>query len=241
MHIDRELLDRLRKDPAVKWGVSEGHADTKTEISKMGSALDDHLKKSQVEKASNWMLYKDLWLRNESGHLKRNTTYRNYTRGSIIMSLEWGTGNIGSEIRYPHPGVVLYDQGEDWIIVAPITSAKIDRETQNPVAHPPFEVLAWRENSRPKDPHEYWFQKHSVIQVDQMQRLSKYRALNKKSYKIKEHLMNQIDNIIFEYYLPGKHQLMEELKDLLIRKNKELDRAKREIKRLQAEIDKKNE
>jgi hypothetical protein len=236
VHVDRELLDRLRKDLTVKKELSQSNDDITAEITKLLPKIEDHVTQSKVEKASNWMLFKDLWLQNESGHLKTSTRYRNYTRGSIIMSVDWGTSNIGTEIRYPHPGVVIYDQDEDWIIAAPITAAKIDRQTGKPVAHPPFEVLAFKQNNRPADQHEYWFRKHSVIQVDQMKRISKYRAVNKNSYRLRANLLNQIDNLILEYYIPGKHILMENLKSELITKNEENKSAQTEIERLKAEI-----
>ncbi|HWO77770.1 MAG TPA: type II toxin-antitoxin system PemK/MazF family toxin [Bacillus sp. (in: firmicutes)] len=239
MHIDRELLDRLRKDKTIKRTPSHQQTDVSDEIRKILPIIENHFTNaSTVEKSSNWMLYKDLWLQNEIGHLKQNVEYRNYTRGSIIMSVEWGTTNIGTEIRYPHPGVVLYDQKEDWVIAAPITGAKIDQQTQQPISHPPFEILAFKQNTKPTDSNEYWFRKHSVIQVDQIQRISKYRALNKKSYKIRPNLLNQIDNCILEYFIPGKHQLTETLKAELLTKKDELIAAQEEIKSLKEEIKK---
>ncbi|MBO1515171.1 hypothetical protein [Metabacillus bambusae] len=144
MHVNRTLLDRLKKDVSVKRTLSHGHSNITGELGKIIPLIENHVKQSSVEKSSNWMLYKDLWLQNESGHLRSSARHRNYTRGSIIMSIDWGTINIGTEIRYPHPGVVLYDQGEDWVIAAPITAAKINHQTQQPVIHPPFEVLAFK-------------------------------------------------------------------------------------------------
>jgi PemK-like, MazF-like toxin of type II toxin-antitoxin system len=237
LHIQRNLLDGLRKDRQIKRNPVRDNTDVMGEIDTLIPVIENHLKQGKVEKASNWMLFKDLWLQNELGHLRRSTSYRNYTRGSIIMSLDWGTSNIGTEIRYPHPGVVLYDKGEDWIIAAPITGAKIDRSTNKPVAHPPFEVLAPKQNKKPKDPNEYWFVKHSVIQVDQIQRISKYRAVNKNSYKIRKNLINEIDNLILEYYLPGKHQLVEMLKEVINEKDRELEEAKSEIESLKIELE----
>lgn len=238
LHIQREILDNLRKDRRVKKNTSRTDESVLSEITTLIPLMENHLKECSIEKAANWMLFKDLWLQNESGSLKNNVDHRNYTRGSIIMSLDWGTSNIGTEIRYPHPGVVIYDQDEDWIIAAPITGAKIDYRTGDPIVHPPFEVLAIKQNNKPQDPHEYWFRKHSVIQVDQMQRISKYRAVNKNSYKIRTNLINQIDNIMLEYYLPGKHHLLENMKEVAIKKEEELKKAKAEIERLKAELSK---
>ncbi|HEE9035411.1 TPA: type II toxin-antitoxin system PemK/MazF family toxin [Bacillus cereus] len=237
MHTNRTLLNVLKKDSTIKRNISTGNVDITNEIASFLPIMQKHLEQSNIEKTSNWMLFKDLWLQNETGHLKSSIKYRNYTRGSIIMSIEWGTGNIGTEIRYPHPGVVLYDQGEDWVIAAPITAVKIDKTTKKPTPHLPFEVLALKQNKKPTDPYEYWFSKHSVIQVDQIQRISKYRALNKNSYKLKNNLLNQIDNIILKHYIPGKNQLMENLKELLIEKNTELDNAYKTIEKLTTELE----
>lgn len=236
VHIDREILDSIRKDGTVKRNLTHSHAQTKAEVHKLIPLITNHIEQSEVEKASNWMLFKDLWLQNESNHLQTTTRYRNYTRGTVVMSFDWGTGNIGTEIRYPHPGVVLYDQEEDWVIVAPITAASIDKKTGQPKAVAPFDVLARKQIKKPSDKKEYWFQKHSVIQVDQIQRLSKYRILNKKGYKLRANLLNQIDNIILEYYLPGKFSHVKTLEAALTQKSKELAAAQAEIKRLEGII-----
>lgn len=236
MHIDRALLDRLRKERDIKRKTTSENADVSGEVTKIVPIIETHVKDSNVEKTSNWMLFKDLWLQNESGSLKKNISYRNYTRGSIVMSIDWGTSNIGTEIRYPHPGVVLYDQGEDWVIVAPITAARINPQTKTPIVHQPFEVLAAKQNVKPTDENEYWFRKDSVIQVDQVQRLSKYRIINKNSYKIRTNLSNEIDNIILEYYIPHKHAFVNNLKALLLEKNEELSKAQVEIERLKSEL-----
>lgn len=235
MHIDRSKLDTLRKDLAKKRLLTQNNIDTSDELNKIISVINAHFKESTIEKSTNWMLYHDLWLQNESSTLQ-NQIYRNYTRGSIIMSLDWGTSNIGTEIRYPHPGVVLFDQGEDWIIAAPITACKLDRVTSSPIPHPQFEVLAMKQNNKPTDSNEYWFRKHSVIQVDQIQRISKYRALNKNSYKIRKNLLNQIDNMILSLYIPEKHKLMETLKEELILKKEDLFSANEEIANLRGQI-----
>lgn len=237
MHIDRRLLDALRKDRIKKRQITHQHSNVSDELSKFLPIIESHIKQAKVETSTNWLLFNDIWIQNEYGHL-RNSQYRNYTRGSIIMSLDWGTTNIGTEIRYPHPGVVLYDQDEDWVIAAPITGARIDSNTNQPIPHPPFEVLAFKQNSRPDDANEYWFRKHSVIQVDQIQRISKYRAINKNSYRLRDNLLNQIDNIILQLYIPGKNRLMETLKDELLQKNDELVNALAEIERLRAELSK---
>lgn len=237
MYVDRQLLERLRKDIAIKRNSAQGNSDISSEIAKIIPLIENHVTQSNVEKASNWMLFQDSWLQNESGNLRASTSYRNYTRGRIIMSIDWGTSNIGTEIRYPHPGVVLYDQDEDWVIAAPITAARINQQTNQPIAVPPFEVLAFKQNNPSSDPNEYWFRKHSVIQVDQIQRISKYRVVNKKSYRIKENLLKQIDNLILEYFIPGKHAQIEKLKETLLGKNEELMVARAEIEKLKLEIE----
>lgn len=236
LNIDRALLDKLRKDKRIKKTITSKNVDVAGEITKIVPIVENHVKGSNVEKASNWMLFKDLWLQNESGLLKTNITYRNYTRGSIVMSIDWGTSNVGTEIRYPHPGVVLYDQGEDWVIVAPVTAARVNQETKTPIIHKPFEVLGSKQNVKPADENEYWFRKDSVIQVDQIQRLSKYRIINKNSYKIRTNLLNEIDNIILEHYIPRKHTHVNDLKALLLEKNEELRKAHADIARLTSEL-----
>jgi mRNA-degrading endonuclease toxin of MazEF toxin-antitoxin module len=237
LHVQRPLLEAIKKDRAIKRNSTKTNADVLKEMTLLLPTIESHLKESFVEKSSNWLLFKDLWLQNELGHLRANEQYRNYTRGSIIMSLDWGTSNIGTEIRYPHPGVVLYDQKEDWIIAAPITGAKLHPKTKNPIAHAPFEVLAPKQNKKPKDENEYWFRKHSVIQVDQIQRISKYRAVNKNSYKVRANLLGEIDNLILEYYIPGKQQLLDNLKGVIVQKDADLEAAQKEIQRLKAEIE----
>ena len=166
---------------------------------------------SPVEKTANWMLYKNLWLKNENKIL--NGGFYKYGRGDIILSIDFGTINIGTEIRYPHPCVVLYDNNEDWIIVAPITASQLDKN-KNPIVHEPFEILVKAQKSKPKDLKEFHFKKDSVIQVDQIQRISKYRAINKTSLKLRVDLLNQIDNVLLENFTPLKYKLLENMKEI---------------------------
>lgn len=222
MYIDRTRITDLKQDSAIKRLTSNQNAVVLKELIKIFSVTIDHFSRSQVEKTSNWMLFKDTWLQNESGDLKITTVYRNYVRGDIISTVDWGTSNIGTEIRYPHPCVVLYDNGEDWIIGAPITQATFNT-AGNLVLHQ-FDVFAAKQPVKPTDPatpKEYWFKKESVIQIDQIKQISKYRILNKTSFKLRTELLNQIDNLFLENFTPKKYALLEDLKKIVIDQKKE--------------------
>lgn len=236
--IDFEVIKELNKNIDIK----KNHASTQSklvqEVNKIVASTKTNIEGDTVEKAINWCCYKDIWLKNETHSLKNE--FYNYERGDIIISLDLGALNIGTEIRYPHPCVVLYDNGEDWIVVAPITAAQIDKITGEPIIHE-FEVYVEKQKKAPKNSREFYFKKKSVIQVDQIYRVSKHRAINKKRKKIRVDLLNQIDNIILRKYTPKKHRLLEEMKEL----NKELwNKLKEENRKnelLIEEIDKNKE
>lgn len=91
----------------------------------------------------------------------------------------------------------MYDNPEEWIIVAPITTATKDKSTGEIIIHE-FEVFAQKSRTTTNQKNRYLFMKDSVIQVDQITRLIKYRILNKKRFKLREELLNEIDNIILK-------------------------------------------
>lgn len=235
--IDRDKMRLISKDRILKDNLCDTHSDVIRKLSNIIQGTEEHLKKSKIEKTVNWMLYEDLWLDNEDNKLPQS--FYNYSRGDIILSLDLGSVNIGTEIRYPHPCVVLYDNREDWVIVAPITSAQIDRVTQQPIIHT-FEVFIQAQRKPPRDSKEFYFKKNSVIQVDQICRVSKYRAVNKTKLKIRVDLLNQIDNIILKNYIPVKNKLLEELKQKIESLNFDLSKKEEEIIDLTSNLNKKD-
>lgn len=181
------------------------------EIYEILDSTKNNIENDTIEKAINWCKYKKKWLSNENNNLKND--FYNYTRGDVIISLDWGTLNIGTEIRYPHPCVVLYDNGEDWLLVVPITAAQMDKVTGEPIIHD-FEVYVEKQKKKTKNKREFYFTKHSVIQVDQIHRVSKHRIINKQRKKIRKDLINQIDNIMFNKYIPQKYKLFKRIEKI---------------------------
>ncbi|NFF80839.1 type II toxin-antitoxin system PemK/MazF family toxin [Clostridium botulinum] len=209
--IDLEKIEEMKKQFHIKRNITSTNEIMMNEIEKILVATKDNIINAEIEKAINWSYYKNTWLKNESKSLKNK--FYNYERGDIIISLDLGTLNIGTEIRYPHPCVVLYDNNEDWIIVTPITAAQIDKSVGKPIIHE-FEVYIDEQKKKPRNEREFHFKKKSVIQVDQIYRVSKNRAVNKKRMKLREDLLNQIDNVILQKYIPKKHKLFEKMKEL---------------------------
>ncbi|MGL5087206.1 MAG: type II toxin-antitoxin system PemK/MazF family toxin, partial [Clostridium sp.] len=175
--IDLETIKELKTQYTIKRNIANTDNFLTGEIEKILEATKDNITNGTIEKAINWSLYKNTWLKNENVSLK-NEFYK-YERGDIITSLDLGVLNIGTEIRYPHPCVVLYDNDEDWIVVVPITAAQIDKCNGKPIIHE-FEVYVEEQRNKPKNIREFYFKKKSVIQVDQICRVSKHRAIIKK-------------------------------------------------------------
>ena len=191
------------------------------------------LSQGKLERTVNYVHFHDLWIQNE--YKKLNNNYYNYSRGDIISLVDLGTCNIGTEIRYPHPCVVLYDNHEDWVIVAPITAATKDKSTGKAIIHE-FEVFAQKSRTTTNQKNVYLFKKDSVIQVDQITRVSKYRILNKKRFKLREDLLNEIDNIILKKYIPKKDELLEKLKEVILDQKTIIDQKEKEIEDLKNTI-----
>lgn len=206
--------------------------DLKCEVSNALNNTEQHLINSKIEKSCNYLLFNILWLNNEKGTLANNDWY-SYSKGDIIFSLDLGTINIGTEIRYPHPCVVLYDGG-DWLLVIPITQATMDKETNSPIIHKPFEIFT--EKTKRRNGNEFCFSKPSVIQVDQIKRISKFRIINKKRLKLRVDLLNQIDNVMLENYLPLKYELFEDLKQAIKKRDNEIQELNTTINKLKNEI-----
>lgn len=231
--VDLEKIFELRRQIHIKHNITSTNDELVGEIDKIIKSIEHHIKSSSIEKSINWTIYKDKWLKNEDNKLQGN--FYNYERGDIILSLDLGIMNIGTEIRYPHPCVVLYDNQEDWVIVAPITAAQKNRETGEIIIHE-FEVFVEAQSKKPKNDREFHFKKQSVIQVDQLHRVSKHRAVNKKRMKLRGDLLNQIDNIMIEKYIPKKHMLLEKMKNLNIQQYDEINELLEVKKELEDEV-----
>jgi len=209
MSIDVRLVRFLASCEAKK-SLCNSDSRAVFQLSQLIEEITTHLKISDIEKACNWMLEENRWLANEN---RLFNGFYNYLRGDIIKNLDFGTSNIGTEHRYPHPAVVIYDQREDWVVVAPITAAHRDRSGQL-IVHPPFEVLVRKQIRRPIDPNEFFFTKDSVIQVDQIRRVSKYRAVTPARFKLRPDILNQIDNIMLENFIPKKYDLLSHMLEI---------------------------
>ncbi len=247
---DIEQVRVKTKAYPTKYNLTNTDADMIHSVEHIGQTMDNHLKSSIIEKSGNWISYKEKWLSNEEGTLP--TDFYNYSRGDIILAIDLGTVNMGTEIRYPHPCVVLYDNREDWVIVAPITAAQRNKQTGEVIVHEPFEVFIDAQRRAPVDRNEFYFKKKSVVQVDQICRLSKSRAINKTTRKLRTDILNQIDNVILSKYVPKKNDLLERLKEQLNTTDKlnrelvanvealenEKSELKLEIERLKKEIEK---
>jgi len=211
------------------------------QLSKVVEDLTKHLEISEMEKTCNWILEKNRWLKNENKTLPQG--FYNYARGDIIKNLDFGTSNFGTEHRYPHPAVVIYDCREDWVVVAPITAAHHDKNSGQVIVHPPFDVLVRKQIRRPADTNEFYFTKDSVIQLDQLRRVSKHRSIDATRYKLRPDVLNQIDNILLKYYLPKKSDLLSKMLELnqgleeeVKLKNKEIDELKQLLDDKQIQI-----
>ena len=129
----------------------------------------------------------------------------------------------------------MYDNDEDWVLVAPITAASLDG-SGNPIFHKPFEIFIAKQSKRPSEPKEFHFKKDSVIQVDQVRRVSKFRVVNKSKLKLRNDLLNQIDNIIIENFTPKKAKLLEKIKIITQEQNDKINEYINENNRLNNEI-----
>ena len=105
-YINRHRIAQLSKDISKKTNLTSSMPNLATDLNTIMQNLSSHLLSSKTEKTCHWLLHNDTWLDNELGQL--NSPFYNYSRGDIILSVDFGTSNIGTEIRYPHPAVVLY-------------------------------------------------------------------------------------------------------------------------------------
>lgn len=106
LYINEAKVRGIANNRALKLKKANTNTDLCTELNILLSETKNHLEGCEAEKTANWLLQHDLWLQNENGLL--TPPFYNYGRGYIVFSVELGTSNIGTEIRYPHPCVVIY-------------------------------------------------------------------------------------------------------------------------------------
>lgn len=211
--------------------ITNTNTDMVSNIDYIIKDMELHLKSSMIKKSYNWVLYKDNWLALENKG--SNGSFYNYNRGDIIILLDLGTTNMGTEIRFPHPCVVLYDNKEDWVIVAPITGAQIDKTTQKHKIHKMEVFIPKTQNNSDKNYFE--FKKDCVVQIDQLRRVSKHRCIDKRIKKIKADILNEIDNKILLSIIPKKNDLLNKIKEKLNDVESENEQLKRENEQLKRE------
>lgn len=238
-HISEGRMSRAEFNRYVKKVDAKTDISTLKRVDNILSLTKDNIESGKLNKAIYWCDYKTKWLQNENKSLDDN--FYTYTRGDVIMLLDLGTLNMGTEIRYPHPCVVIHDSGEDWLIVAPITG--VQRDKNNEIIVHDTDVYCEKRRRKMKNNKEFCFTKHSVIQVDQITRVSKHRIINKQKKSLREDLMNGIDNIMIQKYLPKKYELLQRLEGAnqsLVNENLKLQEIIKEyedrIKRLEYRV-----
>lgn len=87
-YIDSNNLKQISRDNNLKRCKTNSNSDVLNELNKIINELDSHFNESPIEKTANWMIYNNLWLKNENQAL--NNKFYNYGRGDIILSIDFG-------------------------------------------------------------------------------------------------------------------------------------------------------
>jgi len=131
---------------------------------------------------------------NKKGNTIKKYYYKQrYGRGKLL-SIDFGTSNIGRELAYTHSGIVLADY-TDYVVVVPITSKKDFNLSQ--LAPDIQKVILLIEKSEyPK------IDSDSYVLMHQIKSVSKNRITKIITSFSKTKMMEQIEQKLFEVHCP---------------------------------------
>jgi len=190
MSIDKKrLLELITQDKVLKYNNKQRVLpNTSTSDDEfVSSQLNDTLGQSKnsisnytLEKTIPFVLWNDSWNNYGVFGLKSNEKkqYWRYSGGQIVH-VDFGCGNIKTELSFPHPAIILYNFAQTAIVIPITTDDKktaFDDEIENVIIK-----VKSKENSIPND---------SIINIHQLKAIHKERIINKLKYNVKKYIVD---------------------------------------------------
>lgn len=164
-----------------------------------------------------WMIGLKRYLEDKKGSISRPFT-GNPARGHIVEVDLFG--HFNRELTFIHPAVVLYENNEGWMLIAPISTSKhgspnslhIDVDENDGLKHPCGVCVT------------------DIRVIDKSRVLFQHESEGKKS-KLRPEKLDEIDNAILQNYLPIYHQRFLDLESTLLKEQEEHANTKAELQR----------
>lgn len=204
-----KILDSLSdEDKAKKVSSSK---EIKDEIKKLCNDIKLMLYHQNREDALKYALWQGLL--NQYGifgtkrNLHRKELYtKNFNHGDLI-SIDFGTSNIGSEFSYTHTAIVLKSY-TDFIVVIPVTSCKDGRLEHKPIDEQNDTLVLTNEDFKDLESESY-------IMLYQIRSVSKNRIQRIIGSISNTDLMDKIDYRLAEIFAEKEYKDFLEMKRML--------------------------
>ncbi|PDZ17114.1 MULTISPECIES: type II toxin-antitoxin system PemK/MazF family toxin [Bacillus cereus group] len=216
----RRKLENVDKESAIKFREdAESVIDTK----KLLDELFFNMLSLPIEDGIKWLLGLEEYVQDKSE--KERLNYRRYQRGHVV-ELEL-FGHFSEELTFSHPAVVLYNE-KNFVLVAPVTSGKFG-------SGKPLHIDVGQEDG---------FSKNCAIVLDAMKLVHKQRILyqHKQSdrvsnLKLDDTVLDKIDKLILEHYLPVTYQKVQSLEGELNNQKLQYEELQQELVELKKELE----
>ncbi|PGQ36800.1 hypothetical protein COA05_15295 [Bacillus thuringiensis] len=216
----KEKLENIDKESTIKFREdAESVIDTK-------KILDDlffNMLSLPIGDGIKWLLGLEEYVQDKSE--KGKPRYRRYERGHVV-ELEL-FGHFSEELTFSHPAVVLYNE-KNFVLVAPVTSGKFG-------SGKPLHIDVGQEDG---------FSKNCAIVLDAMKLVHKQRILfqHKQSdwvskLKLDDKVLDKIDELILEHYLPVTYKKMQLLEGELNDQKLQYEQLQQELVELKEELE----
>lgn len=213
-----KILNDLSEEDKVKKVFSS--KEIKEEIKKLCNDIKLILYHQNREDALKYALWQGLL--NQYGifgtkrNLHKTPLYTGDFKHGDLISIDFGTSNIGREFSYTHTAIVLKNY-TDYIVVIPITSCKDGRLEHKPIDEQRDTLVLTNKDFKDLDSESY-------IMLYQMRSVSKNRIQKKIGSIANSELMNNIDYKLAEIFAE------KEYKDFLDAKETIKDISEKNIK-----------
>lgn len=229
-----KILNGLSEEDKEKKAVS--NKEIKEEIKKLCNDIKVMLYHQNREDALKYSLWQGLLNQYGIFGTKRNQHRKslyteNYKHGDLV-SIDFGTSNIGSEFSYTHTAIVLKNY-TDYIVVIPITSCKDGRLEHKPLDEQEDTLVLTSTDFKDLDSESY-------IMLYQIRSVSKNRLQKRIGSIENTDLMNKIDYKLAEIFAENEYKDFLEIKEALknisetsTRLNEEYEKLGRTVQELE--------
>lgn len=197
-------LFEILKEANIDTRLAKSNKVILSELAKLSKATEENIKNMTIEQSIKTILWQGIL--NKYGvfspkkeELRRfvkkgvpKIYYRQQYQKGQLLSIDYGTSNIGKEFCLTHTSIVLYDF-PGFVVVIPLTSQK-DKQLNNL----PQEI---RDVIIPIYKTDYSIlQNDSYILVHQIKSVSKNRITKEIGSLTKTEIMNDIENTIYNIF-----------------------------------------